>query len=245
MSLSRSEQSRINGARSKGPKTPEGKHASSRNALEHGLCAEKVVVLQNERPAAFDQLHAAFVEKFRPQDNAERELVLQAVAARWRLRRIWQLETTLFDLEMDRQRDQMKKNFSVYDEGTRQALAFESLVNEKNTFAALSRYETRISREYDKAIRALNAARAAKPAEPSPADDALAPAGFPDEPGTPAVAQAASDLPNEPESRSAGAVPAAKKSEIIADDWPHIAAEFQLQSADYQMDNVLSAETQE
>ena len=186
MSLSRSEQSRINGAKSKGPKTLEGKRISSMNSLDHGLCADKVVVLRNELPATFDKFYAAFVEKFQPQDDVERELILQAVFARWRLRRIWQLETSLFDIQMDRQRGQIEKTFATYDEGTRQAVAFESLVNEKNSFTALSRYETRISREYDRAIRALYLARAERSNPPQQI--------FPSEPGE----QSQPVLPDEP-----------------------------------------------
>jgi hypothetical protein len=45
--------SRRNGARSRGPKTAAGKARSSRNALKHGLCAQKILVLAEEDVAAF------------------------------------------------------------------------------------------------------------------------------------------------------------------------------------------------
>jgi hypothetical protein len=40
--------SRQNGARSRGPKTAEGKARSAQNALKHGLCARRFVVLGDE-----------------------------------------------------------------------------------------------------------------------------------------------------------------------------------------------------
>ena len=44
----RSEASRRNGAKARGPKTEEGKARSAQNALKHGMRAQKYLVLRDE-----------------------------------------------------------------------------------------------------------------------------------------------------------------------------------------------------
>ena len=56
MSLSRSEQARINGAKSRGPKTDAGKARSASNATKHNLSGKGLVILHTENDEAFQEL---------------------------------------------------------------------------------------------------------------------------------------------------------------------------------------------
>ncbi|MBV8071166.1 MAG: hypothetical protein JO270_14755, partial [Acidobacteriaceae bacterium] len=85
---------RANGARSRGPKTPEGKRRSSLNAMRHGLLA-KCIVLSNETPADFQQLVAFHEERFGPLDPVEFGMIEEMAASYWRLRRAWAIENQL------------------------------------------------------------------------------------------------------------------------------------------------------
>jgi hypothetical protein len=92
----RAEASRQNGAKSRGPKTPEGKARSAQNALKHGLRAEKFVVLGDEDLAAFDALEAALMAELAPQGALQAVLARRIVAATWRLERAERMEAELF-----------------------------------------------------------------------------------------------------------------------------------------------------
>lgn len=89
MPISRSEQSRINGAKSRGPKTAEGKARSSLNAVKHGRYATNAVVLSNEDPNAFENLVARYVQRIQPADSIEYNLVRELASFDWRLARGW------------------------------------------------------------------------------------------------------------------------------------------------------------
>ena len=65
---------RANAQRSTGPTSAAGKAASARNALKHGLCAEKLV-LDEEDGAEFEALRADYVARYRPAGLAEARLV--------------------------------------------------------------------------------------------------------------------------------------------------------------------------
>lgn len=161
MSLNKAEQARINGAKSRGPKTEAGKRKSAMNACKHGL-SSKLVVQHNEDDKQFQLLLAAFIEKFQPADPVEHELVFEAAAARFQLRRAWALETATLDRQMEDQRDTIDRLHPVEDEETRLAVAFETLSNQSNTLNLLNRYHSRIRRDYEKAIRDLEHMRASR-----------------------------------------------------------------------------------
>jgi hypothetical protein len=145
--------SRRNGSLSRGPVTELGKRTSSLNATTHGITA-RTLILANESQAAFDEIRHAYFSSFNPTTDAEKDLVVQLVAARWRLRRYWGSETALLDKEMERQAADPNAAQPL-DEAMRCALAFESLANEGRALALLSRYEFRIARTYHDALQSL------------------------------------------------------------------------------------------
>ena len=92
-----SEQARINGAKSRGPITPEGKAKSSANALKHGFAATVNNVLAVEDQADF-QLHLARIRaSYAPKNYMEETLVDQLASIGWRQARLVGLETSLID----------------------------------------------------------------------------------------------------------------------------------------------------
>lgn len=88
--------SRVNGARSRGPRTVEGKARSSLNALTHGLTARTAIVLPLVERAEDWRAHlAGFVEALRPVGAVEEELVERMAAITWRLRRVERVEAAM------------------------------------------------------------------------------------------------------------------------------------------------------
>ncbi|HUS05250.1 MAG TPA: hypothetical protein VMZ52_03085 [Bryobacteraceae bacterium] len=226
-SLRKSEAARINGAKSHGPKTPEGKAISSMNALRHGLCA-KALVLCNEDAAAFEAMRNGYLEEFQPVGSSELDLLDEVVAARWRQCRGWGVETAMIDLKMDQQEKGLEARYKQLDEATRTAIAYSSLTEGNHSLDQIQRHDTRLSRMYRLALKTLverqdrrkaeaantefqNEPNAGKPADPPPAPSATLPKQFPstspqrspqsekfqNEPSQPDVQPAAPDLGEE------------------------------------------------
>src|SRR5271165_2844696 len=93
---------RANGARSRGPKTPEGKRRSARNSLKHGLYATNTTML-GESPELFAQYLAGFLDEYRPQTPYSLTLVRDVAAAAWLVARFPQIEAALLNAEFDQQ----------------------------------------------------------------------------------------------------------------------------------------------
>ena len=97
VSSARAEASRKNGAKSRGPNTPEGKARSAQNALRHGMRAQKYVVLPEEDAAEFGELEAALVEELAPVGALQTVLARRVAVAAWRLARADRIEAELFE----------------------------------------------------------------------------------------------------------------------------------------------------
>ena len=97
--ISKEEKARIareNGAKSKGPITPEGKRKVSRNALKHGERAESLhnflpphyATICNEERQDYFNLLDELTEVFQPKNKFAEHLVRDIALARWQILRL-------------------------------------------------------------------------------------------------------------------------------------------------------------
>ena len=147
----KSETARINGARSHGPKTPDGKQKSSQNALKHGGASTRGILLACESPDEYQNLHDSYLVTHAPVGPAEIALVEQMAAARWRILRLDGIEVGLLDDEMARQETAQP----AADPGSLVARAFRALADESRSLALASRYQSRQHRIHDHAYKTL------------------------------------------------------------------------------------------
>jgi len=149
----KSETARINGAKSHGPITPEGKARSAANSRRHGLTAS--VLLDGESDEHFQLLLADFMDQFQPQTGVETDLVEVMAIARWRLRRLLAIETRLFDLELVRSQKQIDAELSEMEPEDRLAWVFQKMSGTGTSLPLLIRYEGSLNRSYYKALKQL------------------------------------------------------------------------------------------
>jgi hypothetical protein len=146
ISNARAEASRKNGAKSRGPRTPEGKARSAQNALKHGLRADRHVVLPKEDAAEFADLEAAMVEDLAPVGALQIVLARRVVVAAWRLARADRIEAELF---VYRCRDDGNLAIGLMRDG-----------NGTRSVETLLRYRGAAQAELTRALRTLKALQA-------------------------------------------------------------------------------------
>src|ERR1039458_7276083 len=87
---------RQNAQKSTGPRTPEGKTASSQNAFQSGLDADSQFCYGEQR-ADFYRLQAEYFTRFSPQSPEERFHVDTLLRNEWSLRRLFRAEAHLWE----------------------------------------------------------------------------------------------------------------------------------------------------
>ena len=189
VSNARAEASRQNGAKSRGPKTEEGKARSAQNALKHGMRAQKHLVLPDEDGAEFAALEAALVEELAPVGALQRVLARRVAVAAWRLARADRIEAALFQ-----ERDAA---------GGGLGLALIRDGNGTRSFETLLRYRGAAMAEFWRALRTLKALQAEQAAM---AVHEVVPAPVPSIRPTARPPRVRRPRPNEPE-RTAARLP--------------------------------------
>jgi hypothetical protein len=190
VSNARAAASRQNGAKSRGPRSPEGKARSAQNALKHGMRAQKHLVLPDEDAAEFAALEAALLAELAPVGALQTVLARRVAVAAWRLARADRLEVEVFE----------ERGYCNASPG----LALMRDGNGTRSFETLLRYRGAAMAEFWRALRTLKALQAEQAR-----DAGLAPAAHATgahRPKAPSLAPAASPWPlahrpqpNEPE----------------------------------------------
>jgi hypothetical protein len=85
------EASRANGARSRGPVTPEGKARAALNSTRHSLLG-RAILMEGESRTRFENLVQLLNEALQPETAIDHLLVGKLAASHWRQLRIWNLE---------------------------------------------------------------------------------------------------------------------------------------------------------
>ena len=117
---------------STGPRTPEGKARSARNACSHGLTSRDLVIAEDDR-AEFEELQTSLYAELSPEGPLETGIFQQLIHASWNLARIRRLEAELWQIEPN----------LLLDESASKA------------FDRLGRYQGRTERSYFRALREL------------------------------------------------------------------------------------------
>jgi len=175
-----SESARINGAKSHGPISAEGKEKSSRNSLRHGCTASHTLLLACEDPGDLDRMLEKYNAMYKPTTLEEQDLVAEMCSARWRIRRATGIETALIDCEMVTEEPKLKQKFATVDTGMVLSAAFRSLADESHSMDLLTRYESRLRRIHKQAHAMLLRLRQERQSEPAPPEPPPAPAPTPD-----------------------------------------------------------------
>jgi hypothetical protein len=123
----------------------------------------KAHVLGNERHDRFAELARHYIERFQPADEVEMDLIDDMISARWRLQRIWTMQTASLDLQMDRQEEEIKKTFNTIDHATYTTVAFTTLANTDKALQLMLRLETTLNRMYKRALKTLQELQKQRP----------------------------------------------------------------------------------
>jgi hypothetical protein len=162
------ESARINGAKSRGPITPEGKAISARNSLRHGMLA-KTILLEGESLDHFQRFIQHLEDTFSPVGPMEDSFVETMALSKWRQMRLVGMEKAGIHHQIQAERDARIEHsaptgISPLDPATTAYLAFTTLARQTRSLELMNRYETRCDRQYERALSRLFEAQARRKA---------------------------------------------------------------------------------
>ena len=169
------EANRLNAQKSTGPRTPEGKAASSQNAFKSGLDAESQFVYGEDR-ADFALLQHEYFERFQPASPEERFQVDTLIRNEWLLRRLFRAEAHLWE-------------YQVIGASRSEGVPLgEGFAKSSNVFMRLQRRVTLCEKSYKDAFTELQRLQAARQVTPPPPQPEASPQPQPTKAPSPKLA---------------------------------------------------------
>lgn len=154
-----------------GPRTPEGKAASAKNATTHGLTARTPVV-EGENPDAYTAFVSGVVASLRPEGTLEDVLAERAAVCLWRVQRAPRIEAALLAPTPAPEPDAVLVSL-LHAQGQTlpepPAPDVRAYTVNADELARLARYETHAERAAYRALSELRQVQAAKRNAPAPA----------------------------------------------------------------------------
>jgi hypothetical protein len=172
---------RANAQHSTGPRTPEGKARSARNAYKHGFTASTFSVVRLEDLDEVDRLKQDLVHDFQPVNSQEMFALERIAVAQQALLRAARLEAGLFTNALDEALDQRDEPMVLLDpdlthdlEVTRQqnrnyilAFGFHRMAQRSNTWLLFLRYQAQTERHYRRALEEFERLKNLRPELPN------------------------------------------------------------------------------
>ncbi len=145
------ESARINGAKSRGPKTAEGKRISAMNATRRSLLA-KTLLIEGESPRHFEALLTQIIQQYQPLPGHEMSLAESMACARWRQLRAMGMQAEILSHEIRNHRDTCSEPLSALGHA---AFAARNLTDNSRILTALMEEQAQCELQYSRAHTAL------------------------------------------------------------------------------------------
>lgn len=157
--LSRSDQARVNGAKSQGPKTPHGKLASSLNSLKTGRYSGKTVLLTLDNQAEYETQLSAYIRRFQPADDVELTIIRELCYLDWRLHKLAKSESAVLNHQLKVQESTLAELDSQVPGDLKAAVAIDQINRSSNILGLIVVQRQRLSVQRLSALRTLREIR--------------------------------------------------------------------------------------
>ncbi len=151
--------SAANSAQSTGPTTPEGKARVAQNAVRYAAIAE-AILLKAEDSQEFKDLLASLTEELKPEPGIETRIVEVIAAADWRRMRLWCIEKEQLAHETVRQ--DLDGCSADREPAKCTAMAYGNLSDRSRALEMINRHEARFDRQYFRSLALLESRREKK-----------------------------------------------------------------------------------